>query len=100
MIVGSVIFAVLWLAIALFVRRYPETMAGYNTMPQAERDKIDVEKVGRLISNVMFAVVVTALIAPLMPNRVLWFIMFVGIPAVSLIAVAIYVNVRKKKFLQ
>ena len=100
MIVVSVIFGVVWLAIALFIRKYPETMAGYNTMPKAEREKIDIEKIGRLISNSMFVGVVTAMIAPLMPTRILWVIMFVGIPAGSLIATAIYVNVRKKKFLR
>lgn len=100
MIAVSVIFAVIWLAIALFVRKCPETMAGYNTMPKAERDKIDIERVGRLVSNVMFAGVVTSLIAPFMPTRTLWLIMFVGVPAGSLIATAIYVNVRKKRFLR
>ena len=76
MFLGAVIFAAVWCLIALLLRHYPETMAGYNTMPKAKREKIDIEKIGRLVSSVMFA----------------------GVPAGLLIGVAIYVNVCKKKF--
>ena len=55
MLLGALIFAVIWGLIALFLRRYPETMSGYNTMPKAKREKVDIQKLGRLISNVMFA---------------------------------------------
>ena len=33
MLLGALIFAVVWSLIALLLRCYPETMAGYNTMP-------------------------------------------------------------------
>ena len=98
MLLGALIFAVIWGLIALFLRRYPETMSGYNTMPKAKREKIDIEKMGRLISNVMFAGVPFALLSPLMPSKELYVLMLVGVPAGLLIAVAIYVNVCKKKF--
>ena len=97
MIFGAVLFVVVWALIALFIRHYPETMAGYNTMSKEKRAKIDIEKIGRLVSNVMYAGVPFALIAPLMPSEKLYTAML-GIPAGMLIACVIYINVRKKKF--
>lgn len=98
MLLGAVIFAAVWCLIALFLRHYPETMAGYNTMPKAKREKIDIEKIGRVVSNVMFVGVPFTLLSPLMPSEELYMLMLVGVPAGMLIACAIYVNVRIKKF--
>ena len=98
MLLGAVIFVVVWCLIALLLRHYPETMAGYNTMPKAKREKIDIEKIGRLVSNVMFVGVPFALLSPLMPSEELYMLMLVGVPAAMLVACAIYVNVRIKKF--
>lgn len=98
MIFGAVIFAVVWGLIALFLRHYPETMSGYNTMPKAKREKIDIERIGRLVSNVMFAGVPFTLLSPLMPSAELYMLMLVGVPAAMLVVAGIYVNVRKEKF--
>ena len=98
MFLGAVIFVVVWCLIALFLRHYPETMAGYNTMPKAKREKIDIHRIGRFVSNVMFAGVPFTLLSPLMPSEKLYALMLVGVPAVMLVACAIYVNVRKEKF--
>ena len=98
MLLGALIFAIVWCLIALFLRRYPETMAGYNTMPKREREKIDINKVARLLTRSMYAGVPFALLSPLMPNEELYMLMLEGVPVGLLIAVAIYVNVCKKKF--
>ncbi|MBQ3197183.1 MAG: DUF3784 domain-containing protein [Alistipes sp.] len=98
MFLGAVIFVVVWCLIALLLRHYPETMAGYNTMPKAKREKIDIHRLGRLVSSVMFVGVPFALLSPLMPSAELYVLMLVGVPAGMLIACAIYVNVRIKKF--
>ena len=98
MFLGALIFAVVWCLIALFLRHYPETMAGYNTMPKEKRAKIDIERVGRLVSNAMYAGVPFALLSPLMPSKGLYMLMMVGVPAGLLITAAIYVNIRKEKF--
>ena len=98
MILGAIIFAAVWALIALLLRHYPETMAGYNTMPKREREKIDIDKVARLLTCSMYAGVPFALLSPLMPSEELYMLMLVGVPVGLLIAVAIYVNVCKKKF--
>ena len=67
-------------------------------MPKAKREKIDIQKLGRFVSNVMFAGVPFALLSPLMPSEELYMLMLVGVPAAMLVACAIYVNVRIKKF--
>ena len=98
MMFGAVIFAVVWSLIALFLRKYPETMSGYNTMPKPKREKINIERIGRLVSNTMFAGVPFALLSPLMPSEGLFLLLLVGIPVGMLLAVAVYVNVCHKKF--
>ena len=98
MFFGALIFAIVWCLIALLLRHYPETMAGYNTMSKREREKIDIQKLGRFISNAMFAGVLSVLLAPLMPNVGLYALLLCWIPCGILVVAGIYVNVRKKKF--
>ena len=98
MIFGAVIFTVVWSLIALFIRKYPESMSGYNTMPKSKRDKINIAKIGRLVSNTMFVGVPFALLSPLMPSKELFLLLLVGIPVGGLLAVAVYVDVCHKKF--
>ena len=98
MFLGAVIFVVVWCLIALFIRKYPETMSGYNTMPKHKREKINIVKIGQLVSNTMFAGVPFALLSPLMPSKGLFMLLLVGIPCGMLLAVAVYVNVCHKKF--
>ncbi len=98
MLLGAVIFAAVWCLIALLLRHYPETMAGYNTMPKAKREKIDIQKLGRFVSNAMFAGVPSALLSPLMPSEELYSLLLCWIPCGVLVAAGVYVNVRKEKF--
>ena len=98
MFLGALIFAVVWCLIALLLRHYPETMAGYNTMPKAKREQIDIQKLGRLLSNAMFAGVPSVLLAPLMPSMELYSLLLCWIPCGMLVAAGIYVNIRKEKF--
>lgn len=98
MLLGAVIFAAVWCLIALLLRHYPETMAGYNTMPKVKREKIDIHKLGHFVSNAMFAGVPSALLAPLMPSKELYMLLLCGIPCGVLVVAGIYVNVRIKKF--
>ena len=98
MIFGALIFSAVWCLIALLLRHYPETMAGYNTMPKAKREKIDIQKLGRFISNAMFAGIPSVLLSPLMPNATLYSLLLCWIPCAILVVAGIYVNVRKEKF--
>ncbi len=98
MIIGALIFAVVWCLIALLLRHYPETMAGYNTMPMHKRAKIDIQKLGRFISNAMFVGVPSVMLSPLMPSVTLYSLLLCWIPCAILVVAGIYVNVRKEKF--
>ena len=98
MLLGALIFAIVWCLIALFLRRYPETMAGYNTMPKAKRENIDIQKLGRFVSNSMFAGVPSVLLSPLMPSEGLYSLLLCWIPCGIVVVAGIYVNVRKDKF--
>lgn len=98
MFFGALIFAALWCVIAWVLRRYPETMAGYNTMPKSEREKIDIKKLGRFVSNAMLAGVPSVLLSPLMPTMPLYTLLLCWIPCGIVVVAGIYVNVCKKKF--
>ena len=98
MIFGALIFAVVWVLIALLLRYYPETMAGYNTMPKCEREKVDIRKLGRFVSSAMFAGVPSVLLSPLMPTMGLYTLLLCWIPCGIVVAAGIYVNVKKEKF--
>ena len=98
MILGAIIFAVLWCLIALLLRHYPETMAGYNSMSKARREKIDIQKLGCFISNAMFAGIPSVLLSPLMPNEKLYALLLCWIPCGVLVVAGIYAMVRKEKF--
>lgn len=98
MIFGALIFAAVWCLIALLLRHYPETMAGYNTAPKHKREKIDIQKLGRFISNAMFVGVPSVLLAPLMPSAELYLLLLCWIPCSILVVAGIYVNIRKDKF--
>ena len=98
MFLGAIIFAVVWGLIALFLRHYPETMSGYNTMPREKREKVDIQKLGRFISSVMFAGVPSVLLSPLMPSVGLYSLLLCWIPCGMLLVAGIYVNVKKEKF--
>ena len=90
--------ALVWGAIGLFVRCYPETMAGYNTMPRKKREKIDIHRIARWTSNSMYLGIPSMFLSPLMPTKGLFLAMLVGIPVGLLLAVVIYVNCCAKKF--
>ena len=98
MIFGALIFAAVWVLIALLLRHYPETMAGYNAMPKCEREKIDIQKLGHFVSNSMLVGVPSALLSPLMPTMGLYTLLLCWIPCGIVVAAGIYVNVCKKKF--
>ena len=98
MFLGALIFAAVWSLIALLLRHYPETMAGYNTMPKAKRENIDIQKLGRFVSNSMFAGVPSVLLSPLMPSVGLYSLLLCWIPCGIVVVAGIYVNVRKDKF--
>ena len=67
-------------------------------MPKAKREKIDIQKLGRSISNAMFAGIPSVLLSPLMPNEKLYALLLCWIPCGILVVAGIYVNIRKEKF--
>ena len=97
--IGVCLFiAALWSSIGLLIRHYPETIAGYNTMPQEKRDKIDLQRIGQLISRFMFIGAASMLLAPFMPNIALFNTLLFIIPILILILAIVYINLFASKF--
>jgi hypothetical protein len=82
----------------LYIRRHPEKMSGYNTMPREKLDKINLPRVGRFVSNMMFAAIPFMLSAPFMPNVELSVAMLSSPLLITAITAALYINIFKKKF--
>ena len=96
----ALVFSALWSCCALYVRRHPEKIAGYNTMPLEKLCKIDLPRIGRFISNMLFAAIPFILVSPLMPSEDLYIAMLASPPIISAIAAALYINVFEKRFLK
>ena len=83
---------------ALHVRRHPEKMAGYNTMPREKLARIDLPRIGRFISNMMLASIPFTLASPFMPNQDMAVAMLAS-PFIILVIVAVlYINIFEKRF--
>ena len=96
----SLFTALIWVFAGIYVRRHPENISGINTMPREKRNKLDLQRVGRFISNMLFSALPFILIAPLMPSEQLFEVMLL-VPAIVLcIVAAIYFNAFKEKFIK
>lgn len=84
----------------LYVRRHPEKMSGYNTMSREKLAKIDLPRVGRFISNMMFATIPFMLAAPFMPSMELFEAMLVSPLLIFGIVAVLYVNIFEKRFMK
>lgn len=90
--------AILWSGIGLVIRHYPDIIAGYNTMPHAKRDKIDIRAIGSIISLGMFVGAVSMLIAPFMPYTTLFNILLLIIPISIIILLVVYITIFEDRF--
>lgn len=103
-VVANLIVALLVSAVivfcGLYVRRHPEKMSGYNTMSREKLAKIDLPRVGRFISNMMFATIPFMLAAPFMPNLKLFEAMLVSPLLIFGIVAVLYVNIFEKRFMK
>lgn len=84
----------------LDVRRHPEKISGYNTMSRDKLAKIDLPRVGRFISNMMFAAIPFMLAAPFMPSMELFEAMLVSPLLIFGIVAVLYVNIFEKRFMK
>ena len=97
--IGVCLFiAALWSGIGLLIRHYPETIAGYNTMPREKRDKIDIPRIGQLLSRCMFIGAASMLLAPFMPSIALFNTLLFILPISILILAIIYINLFAARF--
>lgn len=99
LIVALLVSAVIVL-LGLYVRRHPEKISGYNTMSRDKLAKIDLPRVGRFISNMMFATIPFMLAAPFMPNLKLFEAMLVSPLLIFGIVAVLYVNIFEKRFMK
>lgn len=98
--VGSLLVSAVIVLLGLYVRRHPENISGYNTMPRKKLAKIDLPRVGRFISNMMFATIPFMLAAPFMPSMELFEAMLVSPLLIFGIVAVLYVNIFEKRFMK
>ena len=83
---------------ALDVRRHPEKIAGYNTMPREKLARIDLPRIGRFIPNMILASIPFMLVSPFMPNQDMAIAMLAAPPIIMVIVAVFYVNIFEKRF--
>lgn len=98
--VGTLLVSVVIALCGLYVRRHPEQISGYNTMSREKLAKIDLPRVGRFISNMIFATIPFMLAAPFMPNLKLFEAMLVSPLLIFGIVAVLYVNIFEKRFMK
>lgn len=97
-LVFALLMSLIVVRLGLYIRRHPEKMSGYNTMPREKLDKIDLPRVGRFVSNMMFVAIPFMLSAPFMPNVELSVTMLSSPLLIIVIVAALYINIFKKQF--
>jgi len=98
--VGTLLVSVVIALCGLYVRRHPEQISGYNTMSREKLAKIDLPRVGRFISNMIFATIPFMLAAPFMPNLKLFEAMLMSPLLIFGIVAVLYVNIFEKRFMK
>ena len=98
--VGTLFVSVVIALCGLYVRCHPEQISGYNTMSREKLAKIDLPRIGRFISNMIFATIPFMLAAPFMPNLKLFEAMLVSPLLIFGIVAVLYVNIFEKKFMK
>ena len=98
--IGTLLVSVVIALCGLYVRRHPEQISGYNTMSREKLAKIDLPRIGRFISNMIFATIPFMLAAPFMPNLKLFEAMLVSPLLIFGIVAVLYVNIFEKRFMK
>ena len=97
-LVFALLMSFIVVRLGLYIRRHPERMSGYNTMPREKLDKIDLPRVGRFVSNMMFVAIPFMLSAPFISNVELSVTMLSSPLLITVIVAALYINIFKKQF--
>ena len=97
-LVFALLMSFIVVRLGLYIRRHPEKMSGYNTMPREKLDKIDLPRVGRFVCNMMFVAIPFMLSDPFMPNVELSVTMLSSPLLITVIVAALYINIFKKQF--
>lgn len=100
LLIGTLLVSVVIALCGLYVRRHPENISGYNTMSREKLAKIDLPRVGRFISNMIFAAIPFMLTAPFMPSLELFKAMLISPLLFFAIVAVLYVNIFEKRFMK
>jgi hypothetical protein len=98
-VVALLLYGALWIGIGALVRKYPETIAGINTMPKQERERLDLPKIGRFLSGWMRASAVVIFLSLLIPKPELRWQVACWMPCLfTMLAVGYFIKYKKSRF--
>lgn len=66
--IGLLVTAAIWVLAGGLVRRWPETLSGYNTMSPERRKLVDIRAAGRSVSRLLFGSAALLLVGALLPE--------------------------------
>lgn len=53
--IALILMAGIWSGVGMLAERYPETLAGYNTLSQERKQYVDIRATGRFCARLMYA---------------------------------------------
>lgn len=93
--IGIIIAGIVFIAIGFFVKKNPDYIAGYNTMPEAAKKNVDIDGLSTFMQRVFYIVGLTVIIGfhifkwiglPLIADIVIKQSMLVGVAVIIIYA--------------
>lgn len=95
-LLAMVLYGGLFLGLAALVRKYPETIAGISTMPKAEREKLNLPKIGVFVAKWLNVSAVVVFLGMWIPKSELRVQVIAWVPVFLLLVASAYLIKYKK----
>lgn len=89
-VIACLIYALILIGVGRLARKYPETIAGINTMPKERREKLNLPKIGAFVAKWLNASAVVVLLGMWIPKSDLRWQVVVWIPCFLIMLAAGY----------
>lgn len=91
-------WALIWFLLARYMRRHSQQTANYLIISEAKLESLNVKKVARFVSSVMFASLPCILLSPWASSTKLYYPLQFGLPILFALLAVLIVNIFSKRF--
>jgi len=94
----SIIVGLLLVGLGFLVKRYPELIAGYNTMPKSVKEKFDIEGFSLLMKKAFIIVGLTIIVFSLISEINYWSTAVFIFDLIIILILVVFLNLRAPKY--